>query len=347
MGISERQGNGMADRKRGKMVAVLKLLAESRLPLTSADIAEMLAARGQDVSERAVRLYLLDMDQQGLSVSLGRRRGRTLTEKGRAELQAGQALERVGLLSARIDTMTYGMTFDLHRRSGGVVVNVSLADRHMLSKLIDEVCSVFAKGYAMGHMVSLLGPGEGIGTLVVPDGMVGFCTVCSVTVNGVLLKHGIPTHSRFGGLIELRHGQALRFVELIHYDGTSIDPLEVFIRSGMTDYRGAVDSGCGRIGASFRELPAQSRDMVQSLCDNMADIGLGALLTLGMPGQPVMDVPVSDGRIGAVIVGGLNPIAILAEYGCRVQPRAMCGLMEYTQLFRYSELPERLRRLNA
>lgn len=337
----------MADRKRDKMVAVLKLLAESSIPLTSADIAEMLAARGNEVSERAVRLYLLDMDRQGLSVSLGRRRGRTLTEKGRAELQAGQALERVGLLSARIDTMTYGMTFDLHRRSGGVVVNVSLADRAMLVKHIDEICSVFAKGYAMGHMVALLGPGEGIGGLLVPDGMVGFCTVCSVTVNGVLLKHGIPTHSRFGGLIELRHGQALRFVELIHYDGTSIDPLEAFIRSGMTDYRGAVASGCGRIGASFRELPAQSRDLVQSLCDDMADIGLGALLTLGRPGQPVMEVPVSDGRIGAVIVGGLNPIAILAEHGCRVQPRAMCGLMEYTQLFRYSELPERLQRLNA
>jgi repressor of nif and glnA expression len=337
----------MADRKRVKMVAILKLLGETGTPLTSADVATALAVKGQEASERAVRLYLLDMDRQGLTVSLGRRRGHTLTEKGRAELQAGQALARVGMLSARIDTMTYGMTFDLHRRSGGVVVNVSLVERAMLARHIEEVCTVFAKGYAMGHMAALLGAGEGLGGLVVPEGMVGFCTVCSVTVNGVLLKHGIPTHSRFGGLIELRNGQALRFVELIHYDGTSIDPLEVFIRGGMTDYRGAVASGCGRIGASFRELPAQSRDLVQSLCDNMADIGLGALLTLGMPGQPVMDVPVSDGRVGAVIVGGLNPIAILAEHGCRVQPRAMCGLMEYTQLFRYNELPERLRRLNA
>lgn len=335
----------MAERKRSKTVSILKFLGESSEPLTSAEIAQGLAARGQDISERAVRLYLLDLDRQGLTASLGRRRGRTLTDKGRAELQAGQTLQRVGLLSARIDAMTYGMTFDLHRRSGGVVVNVSLADRDALATHIDEICSVFAKGYAMGHMAALLKPGEAVGGLVVPAGMVGFCTVCSVTVNGVLLKHGIPTHSRFGGLIELRHGRALRFVEIIHYEGTSIDPLEVFIRSGMTDYRGAVGTGSGRIGASFREFPAQSRELVQSLCDRMGEIGLGALLTLGMPGQPVLDVPVNDGRVAAVIVGGLNPIAILAEHGCRVRPSALCGIMEYTQLFRYDDLPGRLQRL--
>lgn len=335
----------MSDRKRGKMMSILKLLGESSIPLTSADVAQSLATRGQDVSERAVRLYLLDMDEQGLTASLGRRRGRTLTDKGRAELMAGQTLQRVGFLSARIDAMTYGMTFDLHRRSGGVIVNVSLVDRDALQAHADEICSVFAKGYAMGHMMSLLCPGEGIGGLVVPPGMIGVCTVCSVTVNGVLLKHGVPAHSRFGGLIELRHGQALRFVEIIYYEGTSIDPLEVFIRSGMTDYLGAISSGSGRIGGSFREFPAQSRDLVQSLCDRMAEIGLGALLTIGMPAQPVLDVPVSDGRVAAVIVGGLNPIAILAEHGCRVRPSALCGIMEYTQLFRYEELPARLQRL--
>ena len=47
----------------------------------------------------------------------------------------------------------------------------------------------------------------------------------SITLNGVLLKHGIPTTSSFGGLLELREGRAIRFVEMIHYDGTSIDPL--------------------------------------------------------------------------------------------------------------------------
>lgn len=335
----------MSDPKREKVLSVLRVMRGHEAPLTSAQVAAALARAGQDVSERAVRLYLLDMDRQGLTQSLGRRQGRVLTERGRDELQAGQTLQRVGFLSSRIDEMTFAMTFDLHRRSGGVVVNVSLADRDALASCIDDVCSVFAKGYAMGHLACLLSPGERMGDVVVPDGRVGFCTVCSVTVNGVLLKHGVPTHSRFGGLVELDGDRATRFSEIICYDGTSIDPLEVFIRSGMTDYHGAISGGVGRIGASFREFPARSRDLVQSLCDRMDEIGLGALLALGMPGQTLMDIPVGDGRVAAVIVGGLNPIAILAERGLRVQPRALSGLMEYNRLFRYEELPERLRNL--
>lgn len=335
----------MSDPKRTKMLAILRLMRGHEGPLTSAQVADALACTGQEVSERAVRLYLLDLDRQGLTRSLGRRQGRVLTDRGLEELLAGQTLQRVGFLSARIDEMTFGMTFDLHRRSGGVVVNVSLADRDAMAACIDDVCTVFARGYAMGHLACLLAPGERMGDVTVPDGMVGFCTVCSVTVNGVLLKHGVPTHSRFGGLVELDGGRATRFSELICYDGTSIDPLEVFIRSGMTDYHGAINSGSGRIGASFREFPARSRDLVQSLCDRMNEIGMGALLALGMPGQTLMDIPVSDGRVAAVIVGGLNPIAILAERGLRVQPRALSGLMEYNRLFRYEELPERLRNL--
>ena len=86
----------------------------------------------------------------------------------------------------------------------------------------------------------ILAPGEQIGSLTVPPDRIGFCSVCSITINGVLLKHGVPTTSRFGGLLELRDRTPVRFVEMIHYDGTSIDPLEVFIRSGMTDYHGAI-----------------------------------------------------------------------------------------------------------
>jgi repressor of nif and glnA expression len=54
--------------------------------------------------------------------------------------------------------------------------------------------------------------------------------VCSITLNGVLLKHGIPTTSRFGDP-ELQNRKPMRFAEIIMYDGTSIDPLEVFIQT--------------------------------------------------------------------------------------------------------------------
>ncbi len=124
---------------------------------------------------------------------------------------------------------------------------------------------VFAAGYAMGELIVLLRPGEQVGQQAIPEGNVGIGTVCSITFNGVLVAHGIPTHSRFGGLLELRDHKPTRFVEFINYDGTTLDPLEVFIRSVMTDYVGATQTGNGLIGASFREVPADSRDHVLDL----------------------------------------------------------------------------------
>jgi repressor of nif and glnA expression len=260
-----------------------------------------------------------------------------------AELRAAQMLRRVGYLSARIDQMAYSMTFDLVTRTGLVVANMSVVDPGHLAACEDDICKVFACGYAMGNLLAILSPGESLGDWVVPPDKLGVCTVCSITLNGVLLKHGVPTTSTFGGLLELRDGRPTRFVEMIHYDGTSIDPLEVFIRSGMTDYSGAVRDGNGLIGASFREMPERARDLAVQLADRVSAIGLGGFMEIGWPDQPVLELPVSPGRIGVVMIGGLNPIAVLEEHGYRVQSQALAGLLEYNRLFHFEELPKALK----
>jgi repressor of nif and glnA expression len=320
---------------------ILRVLSQSTLPMSSTQIAKCLEGTGHVLSERAVRLYLNQLRGDGLTTSQGRR-GHLITDTGLVEVRGAQILQRVGYLSARIDQMTFKMTFDLATRTGSVVVNMSLVDPRQLADCVDEVCQVFAKGYAMGTRVALLAPGETVGSLTVPSDKVGLCTVCSITLNGVLLKHGIPTISRFGGLLELRGGEPTRFVEVIHYEGTTIDPLEVFIRSRMTDYRGAIRDGNGLIGASFRELPEDSRETVLNISERLVAIGLGGLVEVGLPGQSVLGLSVSLGRIGAAIVGGLNPIAILTEMDHRVQSRAMAGWLDYHRLFPYEELPRTL-----
>jgi repressor of nif and glnA expression len=321
--------------------AILTVLLHATTPVNSARLAEKLRANGVHLSERTVRLYLTQLDAEGLSESRGRR-GRVITQRGREELRAIQSLERVGYLSAKIDQMTYAMTFDLATRTGSVVVNTSLVSPAHLARCVNEVCRVFSGGYAMGNRVALLAPGETVGNLTVPQDKVGFCTVCSITLNGVLLKHGVPMTSRFGGLLQLRDGKPLRFVEMIHYDGTTIDPLEVFIRSGMTNYSGAIRDGNGLIGASFREMPEDSRQLVLQLADRLSTVGLGAFVEVAMPGQAVLGLPSSPGRIGSVVIGGLNPIAILEEMGYRVYSRALSGLLDYSRMYSYEELPESL-----
>jgi repressor of nif and glnA expression len=320
---------------------ILSLLSEKGEPLGSVQITQLLKDDGLEISERSVRIYLSQLDEEGLTVSNGKK-GRRITDKGRNELKTALLMNRVGYMSTKIDTMTYKMNFDLALRRGTVVINTAIVGREVLLSRLGNICRVFEQGYAMGSLVSLLRSGDRIGEIQVPQGMVGLCTVCSVTLNGVLLKHGIPTRSIFSGLLELDDGVPTRFSELINYDGSSVDPLQLFIRSRQTDYMGAITNGNGRIGAGFREIPEDSYDLAVSLSEKLEGIGLGAFMKIGRPSRDVFNIPVSEGSCGVVVIGGLNPVAILEETGAEVRHTALSGLMEYNSLFPYKELRARL-----
>ncbi|MBO5436271.1 MAG: DUF128 domain-containing protein [Thermoguttaceae bacterium] len=333
------------DKKDRKKIEILRVLKEEGKLLTSAQIVEILHSAGVSYSERAVRMYLQSMDQEGLTQPQGRK-GRIITPAGLRELQENDGGRGLGFLSAKIDRMTYRMTFDLPTCSGEVIVNMSILPVRDLLECLDDICRVFQHGYAMGEMVSLLRPGESWQGTVIPPGHVGFCTVCSVTFNGVLLKHGIPMLSRFSGLLELENSKPSRFTEIINYNATTVDPLAIFIRAGMTNYRDALRTGSGLIGAAFRELPDESRPRVEGIIERMEKIGLGGFLKFGLPNQSILGIPVSEGYVGAIVVGGLNPIAVLVEAGKPVfRSWAISGLMDYHKLFRYTELPARLREI--
>jgi repressor of nif and glnA expression len=334
----------MTDTIERKRLVILKILRDANGPVGSMAITEKLKSSGYDISERTVRFHLLAMDKMGLTEYIDRH-GRRITDKGRTELANARVIDKVGFLAGKIDEMTYRMSFDLARREGTVVVNVSLIKREELEASVPLMERVFQAGYAMGRLITLYGPGEAAGELLVPDGQVGIGTVCSITVNGALLAHGIPTFSRFGGLIEIEDRKPTRFVAIINYDGTSLDPLEIFIKSGMTDYLGATENGNGRIGASFREIPAASRQRVMELAGKLTEVGLGGFMEIGMPGQPLMEIPIEESRIGAVVIGGLNPVAILEEKGIRAQSRALSGLADFQRFFHFSELETRIKDL--
>jgi len=332
----------MGEKTEKKRLAILGILREANKPLGSSKITERLVAAHYEISERTVRLHLKNMDEQGLTENLGRK-GRRITEQGLEELGHARIIDRVGYLAAKIDQMTYRMDFDLASRSGSVVTNLSIVGRRDLNAAIPSIKRVYEAGYAMGKLVTLLAPGERVGDVTIPEDRIGLGTVCSITLNGVLLAHGIPAYSSFGGLLEIRDYKPIRFVEMVHYSGTTLDPLEIFIRSAMTDYHGATQTGNGQIGASFREVPAASRDLVVDLAGQLEKIGLGGFMQIGWPGQPVLEIPVNQGQVGAVVIGGLNPAAILEEKGIKSFSRALSGLMEYNAFFHYKELDERIR----
>jgi repressor of nif and glnA expression len=327
-----------------KRLAILRILKDSGNPLSSERLTELLEEQGYHLAERTVRLHLAQLDKDGLTHAVAKQ-GRQITEKGIAEMSRARVYERLGFLTSKINQMTYAMSFDLTTLSGMVVVNTSLIPLAELTRAIPLISRVYEKGYAMGQLITLFSPGEQVGDIVIPEGYVGIGTVCSVTINGILFKAGIPAISRFGGLLELVDGDPKRFAAIINYDGTTIDPLEMFIKSGMTDYIGATGTGTGLIGASFREVPKAAAGKIDKLSSYLDSIGMHGIMCIGKPDMSLCEVPVSAGSIGLILIGGLNPVAILEESGLRLDSFALSGLVDFSRLFPYTELTERARLL--
>jgi repressor of nif and glnA expression len=336
--------NESSDKIEKKRLAILSILKEAKAPLGSQKITELMNHMRYDIRERTVRFHLNAMDAAGLTECVGRQ-GRRITPAGLLELSHARAYEKVGFLAARIDELSFLMNFDLEKKEGTVVVNISLVPRTELESAYSLMLEVFKKRYSMGKLLGLFPEGERVGDFVVPRDAVGIGTVCSITLNGVLVRHGIPVFSRFGGLLEYRSWKPTRFTAIINYDGTTLDPLEIFIKSGMTDYRGATETGNGRIGAGFRELPASSRKRVMDLVQKLDRIGLGGFLEVGFPGRDLFEIPINEGRLGAIVIGGLNPMAILEESGVKVESHALAALIDYRRLFYYTEFEKHFREI--
>ncbi len=330
----------MKERIEKKRLAILRILKESDQPISSQKIVELLNEIGQDISERTVRFHLKDMDSDGLTEYV-ERRGRRITDKGLSEVSKARVVDKVGLINSKIDYFSYKMSFDLSKKIGTVVINISFIPIKDMEKSIEILIHAFKNGFSMGNLIGLYYPGDSAGKEIVPEGYIGIGTVCSFTLNGVLSSRGIPVNSIFGGLLEIEKGKPSRFVEIIKYDGTSIDPLEIFIKSGMTDAAGAADSGKGKIGANFIEAPGAAREEILSIGEEMRLAGLGTFLTLGWPGHSVLQVPINWGRMGGIVIGGLNPIAILEENGINVISKAVSGLVEYDSLFPALQIADR------
>jgi repressor of nif and glnA expression len=157
----------MSEKTEKKELAILRLLQKAGGPVSSLRLKENLHAMGHEVSERTIRHYFLELDRRGLTENRGKK-GRVITEQGLKELGSARVYDKVGLLAAKIDQLTYRMSFDLYKKSGTVIINVSIAKLEQLPEIVPLVTRVYAAGYSMGTMMAIFEPGERVGGLPTP-----------------------------------------------------------------------------------------------------------------------------------------------------------------------------------
>ncbi len=321
-----------------KTVAILNTMENSQEAVFSTTVARRLQERGIELSDRAVRYYLRQMDEKGFTRLIGKRDGRIITELDQAELKKTTALNKISLAFSRIETLAFHTDIDLDKRTGFIPANISLFRKEDFNKVLKAIKPVFRAGFSVSELVGIANEGEALGDMIVPEGKTAIATICSVVVHGALLKYGVPINAQFGGILQIQNSVPIRFVELIHYNRSSLDPSEIFIRANMTSVTMAAKRGSGKILANYREIPAISRQLVEEVMTKLKDARLGGVFMMGNVSEPVCEIPVGLNRIGMVLLGGLNPMAATTEAGIMSESYAMHCLINYTSLVKITDI---------
>jgi repressor of nif and glnA expression len=322
--------------------AILGALAMVGSPAGADVINSYLQAEGIRLQPRTIRLHLLDLDRAGLTRLVSRRAGRVITEQGREELAREKVIEKVGFTASRLDALAYRTSFDLKVRTGTLAANSVRVPKTSLLRAVEEMKYVFDRQLGLGRQVVVAKEAERLLGPAVGPGLTEVATLCSVSLTSVLVAGGIPVVPRFGGLLEINEGRAMRFVELIEYRGTTVEPVELFVRARMTRIRECARTGSGVVGAGFLEIPSIALPAVQQLCRVASAAGLGAPLGFGLPGQTFLGIPIPSDRSGLVVPSGANPLAALYEAGVINRFELHSGAIDSARFEPFHELRDRL-----
>ncbi|MDW8034337.1 MAG: NrpR regulatory domain-containing protein, partial [Nitrososphaerota archaeon] len=278
-------------------IGILKVLSENNGPVGSTTITRELIKRGIFINERTVRNYLKSYEKEGLVSSHGKN-GRSITEAGLRELSSLLTYQRLDFVLTRYLSLAYSVTFTPKSKKGKVVANVTLLEKKNLDKALDILKSLNQAGLLLAPYLKIIDEEESYEKISVNKGRIAILTVCNLTIDGILIRSGIPLILKYGGLVQLVNRNPIRFIELMSYEGTTVPPLEVFTYRNTTSIISYLNTGTGTIPVNYREIPGEAVDKVKSIISELSSIGWKVFSVIGHPDESVLGIPVSSGRCG-------------------------------------------------
>jgi repressor of nif and glnA expression len=311
---------------RRKLIEILRILDASDDAIGARTIAASLGKRGYPIGERAVRHYLVLLDYKGFTIKIGNA-GRIITEKGLNELNEAIVGDRVGFLITKIEDLVYRTSFDLKQRNGDIIINVATIDKNDFDRALETAAETIDNGYTVSPFVRIVEEGEKVGSVFVPYGSLGFVTMCSMTINGMLIKHGIPSSIKYGGLLKIKEGMPSEYTDVISYQGTSLDPIQIFASRQMTSILAAGRRGDGTVLANTQTVPSIAAERTLKLLQDAKRAGI-----VGWIESPLEDNFLGDNSGDDVmkinIFAGANPMASLHELDMKVKVYSLSSLMD-------------------
>ncbi|HJH31181.1 MAG TPA: DUF128 domain-containing protein [Methanosarcinaceae archaeon] len=240
--------------------------------------------------------------------------------------------------SSRIEDLMFKTTFDPNTGEGDVIVNVSFIDENNKDYVFEIFKMVLTSGLSVSPYVKILYQGDQIGEFAVTKGKIAIATICSITIDGILLKAGIPIKPKLGGIVQVKNGDPVRFTDVLTYASTTIDPLEVLMSQKLTSITQVIKTSTGNILANLREGPMAARDDIERTLSDLVDVGFSGILEVSEPNTSILDIPVERDHLGIVVIGGTNPMAAVQEYGIPINTNAMSTLTSIDELTHIEEV---------
>lgn len=314
-----------------KLIEILRILYENHEAIGARLIADRMNERGYPIGERGVRYHLRILDERGLTQRQGYD-GRVITDVGIDELNNALVGDRLGVIITKIEKLIYDTTFDLKTGEGGVITNTSIIDKDELDSTMEILRHVIYDGCSISPYIRLVEEGTVTQDIKIPEGKIGISTMCSITVDGILLKNGIPASTKYGGILDIKNSKPTHFDDVIMYNGTSIDPMRIFINKKMTRVLDAVDSGSGKLLANVREVPEAAISETGKVLDSVMEMEIGSVAEIGKPGKPVLDAPVDAGKVGIAVYAGVNSMAAVEESGINVVTHPISTIVDFKEM---------------
>ena len=215
------------------------------------------------------------------------------------------------------------VNFDVEKRKGNIIANISYISNDELDRSIEIMEETYNSNpkFINPYYKLLKHPTD--------ENKTGIATICSLSIDGMLIDNGIMSTPQYGGLLELTEPPL--FIHLISYNGTTIDPHKIFLSKNMTSITS--ESGPKKILASLKEIPYIARDYSVELLDTLNKIGF-SIYKIGKPRELTYNAKVDNYNFGVVAGSGLNSIGAIKEKGIDVEVKAIEKLIPFEKMDR-------------
>ena len=230
---------------------------------------------------------------------------------------------KIPFLLSKTWNLIQQVNFDVEKRKGDIISNVSYINRVDL----DSALEIMEETY--NNNPKYINPYYKLIDHPTHEDKIGIATICSLSIDGILIDNGIMSNPKYGGLLELTEPPL--FIDLISYNGSTEDPHKIFLAKNMTSITRNI--GPNKILASFKEIPYISRDYSVYLLDILNNIGF-SIYKIGKPRELAYNAKADNYNFGVVTGSGLNAIGAIKEKSIDIEVKAIEKLLPFEKMDR-------------